>query len=85
MGWAHLIVESPRAQAEESHSPNSTTQPDSLGIQPRTVQSSTNPKSHQKKKRGKIGIKPNLKENLRISEKAALIAVQCATPGRAVL
>ena len=55
----------------------------SFGIQPRTIQSSADPKSHQK--RGKTGIGPNLKENLRISGIAALIAIQCSTPDRAVL
>ena len=56
----------------------------SFGMQPRTIQSSTDLKSHQKK-RGKTGIGPNLKENLRISGKAALIAIQCSAPDRAVL
>ena len=56
----------------------------SSGIHPRTIQSSADPKSHQKK-RGKTGIGPNLKENLRISGKAALIAIQCSAPDRAVL
>ena len=50
-------------------------------MQPRTTQSSADPKPHQKKK-GKPGIGPNLKENLRISGKATLIAVQCAAPDK---
>ena len=55
----------------------------SLGIQPRTIQSSADPKSH--KKRGvKAGVGSNLKENLRISGKAAFIAIQCPAPDRAV-
>ena len=53
-------------------------------VQPRTTQSSADPKPHQKKK-GKPGIGPNLKENLRISGKATLIAVQCAVPDGTVL
>ena len=55
-----------------------------FGMQPRTIQSSADPRSHQKKK-GKTGIGPNLKENLRISGKAALIAIQYSAPDRAVL
>uniref|UniRef100_A0A7N2LUU9 Beta-glucosidase 11-like n=1 Tax=Quercus lobata TaxID=97700 RepID=A0A7N2LUU9_QUELO len=51
---------------------------------PRTTQSSADPKPHQKKK-DKTGIGPSLKENLRVSGKAALIAIQCAAPDRAVL
>ena len=35
-------------------------------------------------KRGKTGIGPNLKENLRISGKATLIVIQCSAPDRAV-
>ena len=53
-------------------------------VQPRTTRSSADPKPHQKKK-GKPGIGPDLKENLRLSGKATLIAVQCAAPDRAVL
>ena len=53
-------------------------------VQPRTTQSSADPKPHQKKK-DKTGIGPSLKEKLRISGKAALIAIQCAAPDRAVL
>ena len=56
----------------------------SLGIQPRTIQSSADPKSHRKR-RIKAGIGSNLKENLRISGKAAPIAIQCPAPDRAVL
>uniref|UniRef100_A0A7N2MVD7 Uncharacterized protein n=1 Tax=Quercus lobata TaxID=97700 RepID=A0A7N2MVD7_QUELO len=51
---------------------------------PRTTQSSADPKPHQKKK-DKTGIGPDLKENLRIFGTAALIAIQCAAPDRAVL
>ena len=56
----------------------------SFGMQLRTIQSSADPKPHQKKK-GKTGIGPNLKENLRISGTAAIIAIQCAAPDRVVL
>uniref|UniRef100_A0A7N2R573 Uncharacterized protein n=1 Tax=Quercus lobata TaxID=97700 RepID=A0A7N2R573_QUELO len=56
----------------------------SFGRQPRTVQSSADPESHQKKK-GKTGIGPNSKENQGISGTAALIVIQCAAPDRAVL
>ena len=35
-------------------------------------------------KMGKTGIRPNLRENLRISGKAALIVIQCPAPDRAV-
>ena len=50
MGQAHLLVGSPKAQAEEGYNPPQKYKAqDNLGIQPRTVQSSTDPKSHRKK------------------------------------
>ena len=66
------------AQALQCRAPNSSV------MQPRTTQSSADPKPHQKKK-DKTGIGPSLKENLGISGKVALIAIQCAAPDTAVL
>ena len=84
MGQAHLPVESPKAQAEESYGPSSTMQSTKQFWEAAEDSSVLGISKIPPEKRGKTGIGPNLKENLRISGKAALIAIQCSAPDRAV-
>ena len=55
----------------------------SFGIQPRTVQSSADPKAHQRKGQSRYKTKLERKSK-NIRGKAALIAIQCSAPDRAV-
>ena len=84
MGQAHLSVESPKAQAEENYGPSSTIQSTKQFWDAAEDNSVLGRSKIPPEKRGKTGIGPNLKENLRISGKAALIAIQCSAPDRAV-
>ena len=84
MGQAHLPVESPKAQAEESYGPSSTIQSTKQFWDAAEDSSVLGRSKIPSEKRGKTGIGPNLKESLRISGKAALIAIQCSAPDRAV-
>ena len=84
MGQAHLPVESPRAQAEENYGPSSTIQSTKQFWEAAEDNSVLGRFRIPPEERGKTGIGANLKENLRISEKAALIAIQCPAPDRAV-
>ena len=56
---------------------------DSLEIQPRTVQSSADPKSHRKKGQKRYRTK-TWKKNLKYPGKAVLTAIQYSEPDRAV-
>ena len=56
---------------------------DNFGIQPRTVQSSADPKAHQRKGQSRYKTKLERKSK-NIRGKAALIAIQCSAPDRAV-
>ena len=79
-----MLLENPKAQAEESCGPSSTIQ-STKQLREAAEDSSVLDKSKiPSEKRGKTGIGPNLKENLRIFGKAALIAIQCPSPDRAV-
>ena len=55
---------------------------DSLGIQPRTVQFSADPKSHWKN--GQKRYRTKLEKNLKYPRKATLTAIQYSAPDRAV-
>ena len=93
-----FIRQGPKAQAEEGDGPGSAIQVrDSLGTQPRTIQSSACSRSHKKKGqkwyRNNLG-KKNLKYlcqqkgvcwKLQRSGKAALTAIQYSAPNRAIL
>ena len=84
MGQAHLPVESPKAQAEESYGPSSTIQSTKQFWDAVEDSSVLGRSKIPPEKRGKTGIGPNLKENLKISGKATLIAIQCSAPDRAI-
>ena len=84
MGQAHLLVGSPKAQAEEGYGPTSINIKHKIALgysrgplSPRQTQSPTG-------KRGKNGIGLSLKENLKYPGKAALTAIQYPAPDRAV-
>ena len=68
-----------RAMARAQHTRPKTV----LGIQPRTVQSSADPKAHQRKGQSRYKTKLG-REPKNIQRKAALIAVQCSAPDKAV-
>ena len=79
-----MLLENPEAQAEESYDPSSTIQ-STKQFREAVEDSSILGRSRiPPEKRGKTGIGLNLKENLRIFGKAALIAIQCPAPDRAV-
>ena len=79
-----MLLENPKAQAEKSCGPNSTIQSTKQFWEAAEDSSVLGRSRFPPEKRGKTGIGPNLKENLRISEKTALIAIQCPAPDRAV-
>ena len=79
-----MLLENPKAQAEESCSPSSTIQSTKQFWEAAEDSSVLGRSRIPPEKKGKTGIGPNLKENLRISGKAALIAIQCPAPDRAV-
>ena len=72
-------------RAEEDHGPSSMTQSTKPFWDPAEDNPVLGRSKIPPKKRGKAGIGSNLKENLRISGKAAPIAIQCPAPDRAVL
>ena len=79
-----MLLENPKAQAEESCGPSSTIQSIKQFWEAAEDSSVLDRSRIPSEKRGKTGIGPNLKENLRISGKAALIAIQCPAPDRVV-
>ena len=79
-----MLLENPKAQTEESCGPNSTIQSTKPFWEAAEDNSVLGRSRIPPEKRGKTGIGPNLKENLRISGKATLIAIQCPAPDRAV-
>ena len=79
-----MLLENPKAQAEESCGPSSTIQSTKPFWEAAEDNSVLGRSRIPPEKRGKTGIGPNLKENLRISGKAALIAIQCPAPDIAV-
>ena len=79
-----MLLENPKAQAEESCGPSSTIQSTKQFWEAAEDSSVLGRSKIPPEERGKTGIGANLKENLRISGKAALIAIQCPAPDRAV-
>ena len=79
-----MLLENPKAQAEKSCSPSSTIQSTKQFWEAVKDSSILGRSRIPPEKRGKTGMGPNLKENLRISGKAALIAIQCPAPDRVV-
>ena len=70
-----MLLENPKAQAEESCSPSSTIQSTKQFWEAAEDSSVLGRFRIPPEKRGKTGIGPKLKENLRISGKAAFIAI----------
>ena len=79
-----MLLENPKAQAEESCGPSSAIQSTKQFWEVAEDSSVLGRSKIPPEKRGKTGIGPNLRENLRISGKAALIVIQCPAPDRAV-
>ena len=72
MGQAHLLVESPKAQAEESYGPSSIIE-STRQLWDTAEDSSVLGRSKiPPEKKGKTGIELNLKENLKISGESCL-------------
>ena len=70
-----MLLENPKAQAEESCGPSSTIQSTKPFWEAAEDNSVLSRSRIPPEKKGKTGIGPNLKENLRISGKAVLIAI----------